>query len=131
MKEKSKKLFLEFYQMLLSDAEVHPKELEVLYQFGKKCGVSEEEIQQMLFSPNNFISPKDLSVDEKIEHLYNLAQIAWADGKIEKEEEGTLQNASKRLGFAEENVKEIATFLLDQVHSNKPFEEVLEIIKNS
>jgi uncharacterized tellurite resistance protein B-like protein len=131
MKEKRKKLFLELYQMILSDAEVHPRELEVLYQIGREHGVSEEEIQEMLFSPNSLISPEDLSVDERIEHLYNLAQIAWADGKLEENEKETLRNASKRLGFAEENSKEIAAFLLDHAENKKPIEEVLKIIKNS
>jgi uncharacterized tellurite resistance protein B-like protein len=131
MDTKSKRLFLELYQMVLADTEVHPKELEVLFQIGKERGVSEEEIQKILFSPNSFISSEDLSNDEKIEYLYNLARIAWADGQLDDREKETLQNTSKRLGFAEENVKEITMFLLEQAHNNKAFDEVLEIIKNS
>jgi uncharacterized tellurite resistance protein B-like protein len=131
MNAKSKKLFLGLYQMILSDTEVHPKELELLYQIGKEHGILEEDIQKMLFSSNSLISPEELNDDEKIEYLYNLARVAWADGKLEEKEIETLQNASKRLGFAEENAEEIATFLLEQAHDNKFFEEVLETIKNS
>jgi uncharacterized tellurite resistance protein B-like protein len=131
MDQKSKSLFLGLYQMILAYAEVHPKELAVLYQIGKERGVTEEEIQQALFSPNNLISSEDLSDDERVEYLYNLARIAWADDDLDEKEIETLQNASKRLGFAEENVEEITTFLLEHAHNNKPFEEVLETIKNS
>lgn len=89
-----------------------------------------EEIQRVLFSPNNFISSEDLNDDEKIEYLYNLARIVWADGKLDEKEIETLQNTSKRLGFAEENIEEITIFLLEQAHDNKFFSEVLETIKS-
>lgn len=132
MEDNNKKMFLGLYQMLLADAEVHPKELELLYQIGKeKGGISEEEIQKAVFSPNTLISLDSLSNDERIEYLYNLSRIAWADGKVNSKEKEILQEASIRFGFAEENVIEITEFLLKQVEENKSFEEVLQIIKNS
>jgi uncharacterized tellurite resistance protein B-like protein len=132
MKENEKKMFLGLYQMLLADAEVHPKELEMLYQIGKEKGnISAEEIQQAVFSPNTFVEIKSLSDDDRIEYLYNLSRIAWADGKIDFKERVILQDASKRLGFAEENATEISEFLLEQAKENKSIEDVLETIKNS
>jgi uncharacterized tellurite resistance protein B-like protein len=132
MNENDKKMFLGLYQMLLADAEVHPNELELLYEIGKeKGGISRDEIQQVLFAPNTFVSLGSLSDDERIEYLYNLSRMAWADGKIEDSERETLQEASKRLGFAEENVTEITEFLLEQAKEKKSFEEVLQTIKNS
>ncbi len=132
MEENNKKMFLGLYQMLLADAEVHPKELELLYQIGKEKGnITEEEIQIAIFSPNTFISLDSLSNDERIEYLYNLSRIAWADGKIDEKEKNILQDASLRLGFAEENSKEIADFLLQQAKEYKSFDEVLQIIKHS
>ena len=132
MKENDKKLFLGLYQMLLADAEVHPNELELLYQIGKeKGGISEEDIQRAIFSPNTIISLDSLSDDDRIEYLYNLSRIAWADGKIDDKEKAILQDASKRLGFAEENSGEISEFLLEQAKEKKSIEEVLQTIKNS
>jgi uncharacterized tellurite resistance protein B-like protein len=132
MKENEKKMFLGLYQMLLVDAEVHPKELELLYQIGKeKGGISEEEIQHAVFTPNTFVSLDSLEDDERVEYLYNLARIAWADGKIEDKEKDFLKEASRRLGFSDENVEEISKFLLEQAKDNKSFEVVLQIIKNS
>ena len=118
--------------MLLADAEIHPNELELIYQIGReKGGISEEEIQRAIFSPNTLISLETLDDEERIEYLYNLSRIAWADGKIDKKEKEILEDASKRLGFAEENVTEIAEFLLEQAKEKMPFEEVLQTIKNS
>lgn len=132
MKENDKKMFLGLYQMLLADAEVHPSELELLYKIGKgKGGITEEEIQRAVFSPNTFISLESLSDDERIEYLYNLSRIAWADGKIDNKEKEILHDASRRLGFANENVEEICEFLLGQAKENMSFEIVLHTIKNS
>lgn len=131
MNESEKKMFLGLYQMVLADAEVHPHELELLYQIGKeKGGILEEEIQKAIFSPNTFVSLESLSEDERIEYLYNLSRIAWADGKIEDKEKETLQEASKRLGFAIENAVEISEYLLAQAKEERSFDEVLQAIKN-
>ena len=132
MNDKEKRMFLSLYQMVLADGEVHPKELELLYQIGKEQGnLSKEEIQQAVFSSNTVISKEDLNDDEKIEYLYNLARMAWADGDLDDKEIETLQKTSRRLGFAEENVVEISDFLLEQAKEKKLFKEVLETIKNS
>lgn len=132
MKECEKEMFLGLYQMLLADDEIHPKELEILYEIGKeKGGLSEKEIQQAIFSPNTFVSLNNLSDDDRIEYLYNLSRIAWADGKIDERERKILQETSKRLGFAKEDVLEISEFLLEQAKMGKTFEELLLIIKNS
>ena len=118
--------------MLLADAEVHPNELEVLYQIGReKGGITESEIQQALFSPNMVISLDTLDDDGRIEYLFNLARIALADGKVDEKEIEILEDASKRLGFAEENAHFITEFLLEQAKAKTPFTEVLQTIKNS
>jgi len=132
MDDNEKRMFLGLYQMVLADETVHPKELELLYQIGKEQGnLSKEEIQQAVFSSNTVISKEDLNDDEKIEYLYNLARMAWADGDLDDKEIETLQKTSRRLGFAEENVVEISDFLLEQAKEEKLFKEVLETIKNS
>lgn len=130
MNENLKKLFLELYQMIISDSEVHPKELELLYQLGKDKGISEQEIQAAVFSPNNLFSTESLSDDEKITYLYNMAQIAWADGRLDDKEKETLHNTCKRFGFAEEYVAEISDFLLTLAEKKKTINEVLQIINN-
>ena len=130
MNENLKKLFLELYQMILSDSEVHPKELELLYQLGKDKGITEQEIQAAVFSPNNLFSSESLTDDQRITYLFNMAQIAWADGKLDDKEKETLYNTSKRLGFTEKYIVEISNFLLLQAENNKTIDEVLLTIKN-
>jgi uncharacterized tellurite resistance protein B-like protein len=130
MNDKDKQLFLELYQMILSDTEVHPKELEMLYQIGRRRGATEQDIHHALLSPGKFATSQSLSDDEKIEYLYDLACMAWADGILDEREKECLQDVCKRLGFEEQYVAEITDFLLQQVRDGKQIEQVLESIKN-
>ncbi|MDR2125635.1 MAG: TerB family tellurite resistance protein [Prevotellaceae bacterium] len=130
MDEKIKGHFLGLYQMIISDTEVHPKELELLYQIGKEKGISEQDIQNAILSPNNFVSADLLNDDEKIEHLFDLARMAWADGVLDDREIQSMNSACKRLGFLEEYVDEISNFLLEQAKAGKNINDVLKTINN-
>lgn len=132
MNDTEKKMFLGLYQMLLADSEVHPNELDTLYQIGKEKGnITKEEIQSALFSPNTFTFIEDLNDDEKIEYLYNLTRMAWADGKIDEKEKEALKITSNLLGFSEDNADQIIEFLLENAKNKISFIDVLNIIKNS
>ncbi|MDR3285828.1 MAG: hypothetical protein LBT27_00105 [Prevotellaceae bacterium] len=130
MNEKLKQHFLGLYQMILSDTEVHPKELELLYLIGKEKGVSEQEIQNAIFSPTNLFSFESLSNDdEKIGYLFDLARMAWADGVLDPVERECMINAGKRLGFSEERTADITNFLLEQAENGRSVRDVFETIK--
>jgi uncharacterized tellurite resistance protein B-like protein len=128
MNENLKQHFLGIYQMIISDAEVHPKELELLYKIGKEKGVSEQEIHTTLVTPNSLLSLESLSDDEKIEYLYDLARMAWADGRLDDNERVSITQSCKRLGFQEQHVADIVDFLLEQAKSNISFTDVLKTI---
>ncbi|MDR3226711.1 MAG: hypothetical protein LBT56_03460 [Prevotellaceae bacterium] len=131
MNEGLKQHFLGLYQMILADTEVHPKELELLYLIGKEKGVSEQEIQNAIFSPAHLFSFESLSNDdEKIGYLYDLARMAWADGVLDDVEIDCMKSACKRLGFSEEYTAEITTFLLKQAENGRSVRDVFETIKN-
>jgi uncharacterized tellurite resistance protein B-like protein len=131
MDERLKQHFLGLYQMILADTEVHPKELELLYRIGKEKGVTEQDIQSAIFSPNNLLTSENLlSDDEKIEYLFDLARMAWADDVLDDTEIVSMKSACIRLGFSEEYSADITNFLLEQAKSGKDIAAVLEIIKN-
>ncbi|MDR1983912.1 MAG: hypothetical protein LBQ28_03705 [Prevotellaceae bacterium] len=131
MNEQLKQHFLGLYQMVLADTEIHPKELELLYKIGREQGVTEQDIQAAIFVPTNAVTLTSFNDDEKIEYLYNLARMAWADGVIDNSEIECLKQSCKRLGFAEEYAADITEFLLTQAKEDKSFKDVLETIKKS
>ena len=102
--EAKKKHFTDLYRMVLADGTVHPKELETLYQIGlSRYGITKEEIAEVISSGEIF-HDEPTTEEDKVKTLYELAQIAWADGKIEESEREMLRNYAIRYGVIEEQV---------------------------
>lgn len=130
MEEKLKSRFLCLYCMVMADGIVEAKELETLYRIGKEnYKLSEEEINEAIVSSGtSFVAPTN--IEEKISILYEMSEIAWADGNIDDSERNLLQKYAIRMGFKEENSKEIATFMLEQVKAGTSLDAILSELKN-
>lgn len=127
MKEELKSHFLNLYQMVLSDTEVKPEELIMLYKIGIEHNVSSDEINKLLISPNKQIIPLD--TETKVRHLYDLSRMAWSDGVLDQNEKNTLQLFCRKFGFIEDNIDKICEYLLDQAEKNTSIEEIIKHIK--
>lgn len=117
--------------MVMSDGIVAAKELEALYRIGRDTyHLTPEEINQCVISSGtSFIIPE--TIEERIGILYEMAEIAWADGEIDQTEKNLLRRYILRLGFLEENADNIGEFMLQQVKDHVSLEDVLKNIGNS
>ncbi|MBP3287940.1 MAG: TerB family tellurite resistance protein [Muribaculaceae bacterium] len=131
MDESIKSHFLLLYCMVLADGIIDTRELEVLYRIGtENYGLSPEEIGQAVREAGtSYLLPKKIS--DKIALLYELALIAWADGVIEESEKEIMRKYALKMGFMEENIEKIVSFLLEEAKENKPLQQVIEKILNS
>lgn len=129
--EKLKSFFLAFYSMVLADGIVEAKELESLYRIGRESyNLTSEEINKYVVSAGTtFVMPEKL--EDRISLLYDLAEIAWADGEIDETERTLLARYVVRLGFLEENADEITDFMLKQVKEGISKEDIIKEIVNA
>lgn len=131
MSERQKARFLSLYCMVLADGVVDVKELEVLYRIGRvNYQLTPDEINKMIVGAGTSV-PVFESFDDKIELLYQMAEIAWADGKIEDTERNLMKKYAIRFGFIEENVPGIIDFLLEKAKNGVPPQDVINEIKNA
>ena len=115
--------------MILSDNEIDPKELEMLFQIGTEYGISKEEIREIVLLPgSDEVVPNTL--EEKIAYLYDLTRIVWADGRVDPEERIMLERFALRFDFLPENVGKIVDFFLDAVQKGESLEEIKQQIKD-
>lgn len=117
--------------MVIADGIVEAKELETLYRIGRESyKLSPEEINSYVVSAgSSFIAPDKM--EDRISILYEMAEIAWADGVIDKTEKDLLSRYAIRLGFKDENAEDIAEFMLQQVKDGISKNEVIESIINA
>ncbi|MBO7566780.1 MAG: TerB family tellurite resistance protein [Bacteroidales bacterium] len=123
-----KSRFLSLYCMVMADGIVEARELEVLYRIGREnYGISPEEINKMVMTAgSSFVAPT--RIEDRISILYEMAEIAWADGIIEESEVVLLARYAVRFGFKEENSRKIAEFMIQQVNDGVKLQDVIQKI---
>ncbi|WP_405199369.1 hypothetical protein [Christiangramia sp. LLG6405-1] len=107
--------FLRLYQMALTDDKFDVLELKTLYSFADDRGVPREELDRLLLNPVNHSSTIPKDVNTRIEYLYDLATMILADNVITEDEKITLRKYCRKFEFLEENVNELADYLLECV----------------
>lgn len=120
--------FLRLYQMAFTDDNFDVLELQMLYRFAEERGVAQEQLNEVLLNPSqNSIVPEEL--ENKIEYLYDLALMIWADGVATDDEINTLRKYCLKFGFLEENVEDICGFLLENAKQNVSKKELMNLMQ--
>lgn len=118
-KETSKNRFLALYAMIVADQVVHPNEVAEWHRIGREdYDLSEEELTNAVINsvPNEL--PK--TREEKVQFLYELSLIAWADGVIQQEERALMKDYALAMGFAPGNIEQTLDFFLEKAKSKMP-----------
>lgn len=131
MEELLKSRFLSLYCMVMADGIVDAKELGVLYRIGREnYHISAEDINKAVTSAGtSFVAPEKIT--DRIGILYEMAEIAWADGKIDEMEKSLLSRYAVRLGFKKENATDIADFILEEVKKGTRLEQIIDAVDNN
>ncbi len=119
--------FFNLYCLALSDEQFDFSELQTLYTIGVEHGITSEQINQIVLTAN--ISPTiPDTIEGKVECLYDLARMAWADGKIEPEEREIIKKCIIRYGFLSENSDGIVDYFIESVKENKSKADIINEI---
>jgi hypothetical protein len=122
-----KRHFFNLYCLALSDGYLDFKELQTMYDIGVEHGITPEQINQLVLTAN--IAPKvPEAIGEKVECLYDLTRMAWADGKIAQEERDIIKKCVIRYGFLPENAEGIVDYFIESVKQNKSKTDILNEI---
>ncbi|MBU3026125.1 hypothetical protein Q4603_02215 [Zobellia galactanivorans] len=116
--------FLRLYQMAFADDNFDIQELKMLYNFAEERGLSKDQLNEILLNPSqNSAIPE--SLEEKIEYLYDLALMIWADGIATEDETNTLKKYCLKFEFLEENIDDICEFLLENAKAKISKKELI------
>ncbi|WP_281232379.1 hypothetical protein [Flavobacterium gelatinilyticum] len=117
--------FLRLYQMALADDHFDVLELQMLYHFADERGIPREELDKLFLNPvtTEFIVPESLNT--KIEYLYDLTRLIWADGKVTDDELNMLRKYCRKFDFLDENINDLSDYLIDCVQKNIGKEEII------
>jgi len=117
--------FLRLYQMALTDDNFDVLELQMLYHLADERGILKEELNKLFLNPVNQESKIPQELNSRIEYLYDLTRIMWADGKITHDEMNTLKKYCKKFEFLDENIEDLSNYLIDCVQKGISIEEIM------
>lgn len=119
--------FLRLYQMAFADDNFHALEMQMLYKFAEERGLSKEQLNDILLNPSHDTSiPKTL--EKRVEYLYDLAVMIWADEIVTDDEYITLKKYCLKFEFLDENITQLADYLLESAKEGLSKEEIINTI---
>lgn len=128
--ENLKAHFLRLYQMAICDEDFSPLELKMLYKSAEERGIPAKNLDEILLNPINSKSLIPKNIEEKVEYLYDLTVMIWADGIVSENEYSSLKKYVAMFGFVEENAKDIADYFIEAVKNGKTKNDILNDLKN-
>ena len=114
--------------MALSDDNFSPLELKMLYHFAEERNIPKDTLDRILLSPSEHF-PIPAELEERLEYLYDLALMIWADGNVSDDELVTMKKYCKKFEFLDENIDELTSLLLEKAKDNIAFEEIIKDLK--
>ncbi len=94
-----------------ADGFVHEKEQKMLFKIGKRIGMKDRQVQELMDSKEKFTINVPDNFHDQINVLYDIMQMVWADGVVEKSEIKFCEDLVKKFGLK----KEIVKWLLQEV----------------
>lgn len=128
--ENLKAHFLRLYQMAVCDDDFSVLELKMLYKCAEERGISSRNLDEILLNPINLKSLVPKTIEEKVDYLYDLTVMIWADGIVSPNEYSAMEKYVLMFGFLEENVTAIVDYLIEAVTIGKNKSEILYELKN-
>ncbi|MFC3160087.1 hypothetical protein SAMN05443633_11956 [Chryseobacterium arachidis] len=128
--ENLKAHFLRLYQMAICDDDFSALELKMLYKSAEERGISSKNLDEILLNPINLKSLIPKTIEEKVDYLYDLTVMIWADGIVSPNEYSAMEKYVLMFGFLEENVTAIVDYLIEAVKIGKNKNEILYELKN-
>lgn len=84
------------------DGNIHPEEIALLFRIGKGYGLKEKQVQSLIDSQDSFELNIPDNHNDKMNLLFDLVQMVFADGVIDKHEIDFCDEAVRQFGMKPE-----------------------------
>ncbi len=100
--------------MMLADGQIDPKEREIIDEYGLRRGVVKSQIDSLVSEIQAQSNPVDYVANStdlpmELDLMRMLIQVAFADGKVTKEEIAMLRYVGKRMNLDEDQIRRLLT----------------------
>lgn len=122
--------FASIVKLALSDDFLEEHEQKMLNRVAKRLNLSDDEVKEITKNPDKFPINPPVDYNARIERLYSLTNMVFADGEAVEEEAKTLQKIVVGLGFPHENAEKVADEAIHLVMNDNDLEDFTKAIKS-
>ncbi|MFP4844347.1 TerB family tellurite resistance protein [Winogradskyella sp. PE311] len=128
-KKRNEDHFAAIVRVAMSDGIINDAEKQFLDRLATRLDITESEYKEILKDYKTHPINPPTSYDIRLERLYDLARMVWADHIEGPNQFGLLEKLAVGLGFNQDNVKYIADKALTLVHYEVDLDEFTEKMK--
>ncbi len=121
--------FASIVKLAMADHIITEGEQQLLERLAKWLEISEEEYKKIVKNPEKHPINPPVSYDARIERLYNLTQMIYADDEVSKDEVSVLKRVAVGLGFPQDNAEKVSDEALHLVMNDNDLEDFTKAIK--
>ncbi|MEP3207988.1 MAG: TerB family tellurite resistance protein [Maribacter sp.] len=129
-RSRNKDHFAAIVRVAMSDDIITDDERTFLHRLASRLHISEEEYKQILKDYKTHHINPPTSYDARLERLYDLARMVYADNVLGENQTGILERLAVGLGFSTGNVQYVVDKALKLVHAGVDLDNFMEEIKN-
>ncbi len=123
-------LFSYLVRIAKVDDVVTEGEEKFLKKVAFKLNIPESKTEEIIKNPKKFPMNAPYSYEDRIERLYRLTQMIYADGTPTIDEVNIMKKAIVALGFPTDNVDKLASEAVHLVMNDNDLEDFTQAIKN-
>jgi len=128
-KKRNEDHFAAIVRVAMSDGLITDEEKAFLDRLARNLEINEEEYKTILKDYKSHSINPPTSYERRLERLYDLARMVWADNIEGEEQFAILQRLCVGLGFRANNAKYVTDKALELVHDSVDYDTFAEEIK--
>ncbi len=121
--------FAKTVKLSFADGKLVNSEEELLKKIARNLGIQNDEYENILANPDQYPIQTVMNYDGRIERLYRLTMIVFADDEVTGSEMIVLRRIAVGLGFPIDNVEKICDEAVHLVLNDEGLEVFTEAIK--
>src|SRR5690606_2741570 len=112
------------------DGAVNLEEKKLLDSFANKLNITEEEYREVMKVDNKYPIDPPVSSEERLERLYDLFKMIFADNDIDDQERNLINKYAIGLGYSPQKADEIIQKSIDIFSGRIDYEDYLYLLKH-
>ncbi|MCF6182517.1 TerB family tellurite resistance protein [Lutibacter sp.] len=121
--------FASIVKLALADGIISEGEEKLLKRLAKQFHIMKEMQTEIIKNPSKFSMVTPHSYDERIEQLFLLAKMIYADDEVSKKEASTLRKIAVGLGFPIDNIEKVVDEAIHLILNDNDLEDFTKSIK--